>query len=192
MVPKLPLLAAFAVTALAMPTSSALATGPVHVEHGEHVTLNGNQTLTLLAHTPMGTAASSFRCDNDWEGHITEDGDVELERVDFAATPGSIGNCDTTLNDCSDAGWHGQIEETAPGVTHVLLSYCLTGTGLGATPISGDIACALTKTEMHCDDVTFANQFPPAGAGGVVRRFEMDGEINIDGESELVITHQAA
>ncbi len=189
MIRKLFLLAVMAVAALAMTASSASAVEPITVTNGSHVVFTGDQTLSLIAHSPMGTQVAS-RCDNDWEGHIASNGDVEIERVDFAATPGSVGNCATTLNDCDDAGWHGTSEETAPGVTHVVLSFCLTGTALGATPVGGDAECTLTTIKATCSDVTVANQFPPPGTGGIVPRFEIDGEVFIAPESgTLGISH---
>ncbi len=177
---------------LALSVGSASATDPVHIENGEHILITGDQTLTLLAHTPLGTQVAS-RCDNDWEGHISEDGDVEVERVDFNATPGSIGSCGTSLNDCNDAGWHGNIEESAPGELMVNLSFCLTGTALGSTPVGGDVECVVivlpngTVIRIDCNDVTVQNQFPPAGTGGIVPRFEIDGELNVDGEGDDIL-----
>lgn len=147
----------FAVLAAMALSASAASAGPVHVENSGDIEVEGETTIAIGAHTPIGFVAG-LECDNLWSGTVSEEGHVDLSDVEILPHPNQIGNC-AEANDCNDAGWEGQGHEregaNPPSEFGIDFHFCLSGQGGGLDGLPVEVECSLYDEEAHCDDPLF-------------------------------------
>ncbi len=110
------------------------------------------------------------------------------ENIAFSSGPQSASSCDT-LSHCNDAGGHGIIEETGVGQITNTVSFCLTGTAPGATPVGGDLSCNATAMETHCNEVTVANSSRQQGPGASFQGSKLTGLAGHPFQTQSVLAH---
>lgn len=132
---KLLLVAAMAVTAMALAAPSAFAVESVEVEETGGGHCNPECAITAinsgfidLYNTSGASEVVLTSCNNTFTGTVTESGEAVLTEQTITAGQST---CGTAIRECTDPGtggdvpWHIQIEEVDTGVMHAEANFCL-------------------------------------------------------------------
>lgn len=200
------LTAALVAATFAFSASGALA---VAVENPGMHAVTGENTLTM-AHgylprtmAPNLLEITGLKCNHTTEMTTSSTGAFDLHSVDLSGHMGSVGPCNEA-NDCDDAGWNGQIEESHDGTDWeygVHLTFCLVGTSswfFDGIQYSIECQLAASGASIHCGG-THDNEGPDTAeseahlfaiitqlAPGIPIEFAVEGELFIDPPIELM------
>ena len=163
-----------ALTMLVTLTASTSTVSAAEIHNPGMFQATGDQ-LSLLAHYPGVGEFVMAQCINDWEINVTGDGHVDIHNVEIDHL--GVGPC-STLEDCDQLGWEGQI--TSQHIIHI--DFCLEDAGT-PSDIGGEVACSVGDgwLEAHCESSLVTEDFgvttPPFPPGTTL---EIEGELDLD------------
>ncbi len=157
-----------AVTALAAIAASASAATAAQIDNPGMFETNGIE-FHVGVHIPIMGEVELFECTDNMEANVTANGHFDFHNVAFSA-PGE-GAC-TTVNDCDDAGWEGQLTSEHSVTTDI----CFEGSGASGSDFGGEMTCSIGDgwAEVHCESSILRRIF------GIPFRVEINGELHFD------------